>query len=390
MDERVRPLTAEEALALVHETGSVGSITQLSKLLRWDRSRTSRAVALWERQGEILRKPGPGGAAVIIAVIAVKVRDEPPAHPAAQPARPCANPARPCANPAQPCAHPAHPILGWLRSAFRHSVTAWCRVLFGIVLGAASIALFGASVFLNAAFWPGLAQSEDAKAVLAVFGVTIEVCNFTIPSAASLISMSRSFRRGLWLLLALTMVTAGIAGSSFVRSNLGAAEVSRDQVNKERDRLQGIIRSAAVPISDAAVADARSRVKSVETLRKSACAPTKSLDLDECSKAKAEVLKAEVALATENTKHTAAVAAAEERHRKDVADARSALDRLPMISADKNVVLAGVAAIVPWASEALVDGLVAGLWVALLLLGPCLLLRLSLMLLVPASTGGPA
>ena len=84
------------------------------------------------------------------------------------------------------------------------------------------------------------------------------------------------------------------------------------------------------------------------------------------------------------------MAVAEERHRKDVADARSTLDRLPMISADKNVVLAGVAAIVPWASEALVDGLVAGLWVALLLLGPCLLLRLSLMLLVPARTGEPA
>jgi hypothetical protein len=376
MDERVRPLTAEEALALVREVGSVGSITQLSTLLRWDRSRTSRAVAVWEREGEILRKPGPGGAAVIIAVMAVQVSDEPPAHPAAQPAR--------------PCAHPAHPSFGWLRSAFRHGVTAWCRVVFGIVLGASSIMLFGASVFLNAAFWPGLAQSENAKAVLAVFGFTVEVCNFTIPSAASLVAMPRSFRRGLWVLLALTMVTAGIAGSSFVRSNLGAAEVSRDQVNKERDRLQGIIRSVAVPVSDAAVADARSRVRSAETLRKSTCAPTKSLDLDECSKAKAEVLKAEAALATENTKHTAAVAAAEEQRRKDLAGARSALDRLPMISADKNVVLAGVASIVPWASAALVDGLVAGLWVALLLLGPCLLLRLSLMLLVLARTEGPA
>jgi hypothetical protein len=259
MDERVRPLTAEEALALMREVGSVGSITQLSTLLRWDRSRTSRAVARWERQGEILRKPGPGGAAVIIAVMAVQVRDDPPAHPAAQPA--------------QPCAQPAHPSPGWLRSVFGLSVTAWCRVVFGIVLGASSIALFGASVFLNAAFWPGLAQSEDAKAVLAVFGFTVEVCNFIIPSAASLVMMSRSFRRGLWGLLALTMVTAGIAGSSFVRSNLGAAQVSRDQVNKERDRLQGIIRSAVVPVSDAAVADARSRVRTAETLRKSTCAP---------------------------------------------------------------------------------------------------------------------
>ena len=102
------------------------------------------------------------------------------------------------------------------------------------------------------------------------------------------------------------------------------------------------------------------------------------------------MLKAEAALVTENTRYTAAVAAAEERHRKDVADARSALDRLPMISADKNVVLAGVAAIVPWASAALVDGLVAGLWVAMLLLGPCLLLRFALMLLVPTRTEGAA
>jgi hypothetical protein len=370
----LRPAIEADALEVIRNAGSIESVMALAALLGWERTRTQRALARWQRDGVVVLKPGGPGGRTIIEYVCTPAHQPagPDAYPNAQPTQVAAHPAQgashpdicpdahparvdtqPDAHPAQRtgpvqvdahhAAHPAQPIPGWFQWAFKNGLMEWCQIVFGILVGASSIALFGASVFLNAAFWPGLAQSEDAKAVLAVFGFTVEVCNFTIPSAASLASMSRSFRRGLWVLLALTMVTAGITGSSFVRSNLGAAEVSRDQVNKERDRLQGIIGSAAVPVSDAAVADARSRVRSAETLRKSTCAPTKSLDLDECSKAKAEVLKAEAALTTENTKHTAAIAAAEERHRKDVADARSALDRLPMISADKNVVLAGVA-----------------------------------------------
>jgi hypothetical protein len=82
-------------------------------------------------------------------------------------------------------------------------------------------------------------------------------------------------------------------------------------------------------------------------------------------------------------KHDAAMIAADQQRRRDVEKAQDALEALPKISADRNAVLAGVAAIVPWASEPAVNGIVAGLWVALLLIGPCLLLRFALVLLVP-------
>jgi hypothetical protein len=240
----LRPAIEADALEVIRNPGSIESVMALAALLGWERTRTQRALARWQRDGVVVLKPGgPGGRTVIEYMRpSAHLAAGPDAHPKAQRAQVAAHPTQggsrpdvcPCAHPAradtQPDEHPAQrtgavqvdthhaahlaqPIPEWFRWAFRHSVTAWCRVVFGIVLGAASIALFGASVFLNAAFWPGLAQSEDAKAVLAVFGFTVEVCNFTIPSAASLVSMSPSFRRGLWVLLALTMVTAGIAGS---------------------------------------------------------------------------------------------------------------------------------------------------------------------------------
>jgi sRNA-binding protein len=96
--------------------------------------------------------------------------------------------------------------------------------------------------------------------------------------------------------------------------------------------------------------------------------------------------KAEDDLKKANEKHANDVTVAEQRHRDDVADAKVKLDRLPVISADRNVVLAGVAAVLPWIPEAWVNGTVAGLWVALFSLGPCMLLRLGLALLTPTPT----
>jgi hypothetical protein len=107
------------------------------------------------------------------------------------------------------------------------------------------------------------------------------------------------------------------------------------------------------------------------------------LDIEVCNKWKAALEQAEADLKKANETHDADAKLAEQQHRKDVADAQAGLKALPETSNDKNVVLAGVAAIVPWVSEAAVNGIVAGLWVALLLIGPCLLLRLGMALLVP-------
>ena len=118
-------------------------------------------------------------------------------------------------------------------------------------------------------------------------------------------------------------------------------------------------------------------------MRKTTCAPTRNLDLDECAKAKAEERKAADALASENTKHEADLKAAEQRHRQDVADAKAELERVPVISLDQNVVAAGVNAIMRVA-DAWVDRGVVALWVLLFSVAPCAFLRLGLALMAPA------
>jgi hypothetical protein len=408
---RVRPLTEEEAREAIRRAGAVESITALAALLGWERTRAQRTLARWERDGAIMLKPGgPGGRTVIECVrtpahqpagpdahptahhtqVAAHPNVSPDAHPAQVDTQPDAHPARRTSDPvgavqvdAHRDAHPAQRASGWFRWASSNSVMEWCQIVFGLMVGASSIALFVASVFLNAAFWPGLAQSDGARPILAVFGFVVETCNFIIPSAVTLVQMSSSLRRRLSVLLVLTMATAAIAGASFVRSNLGSAEVSRDQTIKERNRLRGILSAPLKPVSDAAVVDARSRVETVKADRKTNCPKNKNLDIEVCNKWKAALEQAEADLKKANETHDADAKLAEQQHRKDVADAQAGLKALPETSNDKNVVLAGVAAIVPWVSEAAVNGIVAGLWVALLLIGPCLLLRLGMALLVP-------
>jgi hypothetical protein len=96
------------------------------------------------------------------------------------------------------------------------------------------------------------------------------------------------------------------------------------------------------------VIDARNRVETAKTNRKVACSPVRTKDVDECNKSRAEVVKAEAALASENTNHANDVKATEQRHRDDVGKAKAALEALPPTSNDKNVILGGIAALVPW------------------------------------------
>jgi len=253
---------------------------------------------------------------------------------------------------------------------------------------ALSAAMYVASLILNATFWPALAPTGDSndKAILGAVGVVIETANYTIPTAISLVSLSGRPKIFLWAFWTATIIAAAIAGAGFVRGNFGAAEVSRQTTINERTRLQGIINAPMTPASDATVVDARKRIDTAKADRKATCAPIRSKDVDECNKSRAAVTKAEADLKQANETHEANVKAAEQQHRKDVADAQAALKALPATSNDKNVVLAGVAAIIPGASEAWVNGIVAGLWVALFSFAPCMLLRLGLALLAPTPT----
>jgi hypothetical protein len=382
---KVKVFSEEEALAYLRREGPIEGIDAFGKLVGWEKTRASRTVKKWHGVGKVVCTPRSGYATVVKAVVpavqGVRPPVQPPLPPAAEPdARPPACPparvAQPGARPAEADARPAHP-------ATSHDVPAWCRWGFGILFVLLSLALYGASLFLNATFWPGLAQTEIAKVILAVVGVIIETVNFTIPSAVSIASMSRAFKRVVWVSWILTMTTAAVAGASFVRSNLGAAEVSRNKTIKERARLEYVISKAIEPVSDAAVVDARNRIETAKANRKTDCPRNRSLDIEVCNRSRAALGQAEADLKHANENHNADVKSAENRYRADIEKAKAEFEKLPVISADKNVVLAGVAAILPWLSEAWVNGIVAGLWVALFSFGPCMLLRLGQALLTP-------
>jgi len=257
-----------------------------------------------------------------------------------------------------------------------HGVPAWWLWSLGVVSIGLSVALYGAGVLLNSTFWPSLATSEKNMAILAVVGFVIETSNYTIPTIVSIASMMSRARKiglsGFWIL---TMTAGAVASASFVRSNFGAAEVSRNQTIKERSRLEYGVSKPMDPVSDAAVVDARKRVETAKAVAKADCAPVKTKDIDQCNRSRAALGQAEADLRNANAKHGADVKLAEQRYREDHEKAQADLKALPVISADRNVVLAGVAAIMPWASEAWVNGIVAGLWVALFGFGPCILLR---------------
>ena len=79
-----------------------------------------------------------------------------------------------------------------------------------------------------------------------------------------------------------------------------------------------------------------------------------------------------------NATHGDDVRRADQQHRQDVADAQDKLDHLSIISADLDMVAAGVEAIVPGVPEAWVTRGVVVLWVLLFSIGPCAFLRLGL------------
>jgi hypothetical protein len=247
---------------------------------------------------------------------------------------------------------------------------------------ALSFSLYIASMTLDVMFWSGLAATGTGKEILGATGVIIGLTNYAVPSAISF-APSGPVRLGAWVVWGVTMTVGAIAGASFVRNSLGTSEVSRDQIIKERARLQAIIAKPAETISDASLVDARARVETAKATARADCAPVKTKDIDQCNRSRAAVARAQDDLKQANERHGLDVKAAEQRHRLDVADAEAKLAALPATSADRNVVLAGVVAILPFASDGLVNGLVAALWVALFSFGPCTLLRLGLALLVP-------
>jgi hypothetical protein len=262
----------------------------------------------------------------------------------------------------------------------RHlTVPVLCQWVFGGMSVALSFVLYAISTFLNMTFWASLNPDMTAKMILATAGFTVEFSNYVIPTVLAFAPSSKlGLRRVVRAVWCLTMVITAVAGAGVVKSSLGASQESRKQTNENRTRWAGIVKSVVAPISDDAVKDARGRRDNAKATAKADCAPTKSKDIDQCNRSKVAVGQAEAELSKANATHGDDVRRADQQHRQDVADAQDKLDHLSIISADLDMVAAGVEAIVPGVPEAWVTRGVVVLWVLLFSIGPCAFLRLGL------------
>jgi hypothetical protein len=362
-----------------------------------ERSRAHRARKKAEREAALqaaLRKAEAGREVTLKAgaeCVADAKATETATAEAVAPAVACV--AETVASAANDCGNvPAIPSLmkWWVvwRAASRPSVPVLCRWTFGGVSVALSFALYFIGAFLNMTFWANLNPEVTAKEILAASGLVIELINYSVPSAISFVpSSQRVLRLVVCAVLCVTMVATAVAGAGVVKNSLGASQVSRKQANEERDRLQRIIDTPPAPVSDTSVVAAREKRDTAKAVARSDCPKNKGLDLELCNKSKAAWVKAEVDLTLVSEKHDAAATAAAQQHRKDVADAKTELSRLSVISVDLDIVAAGVNAIIPGVEQALVTRGVVALWVLLFSLGPCALLRLGLTLLAPTRWG---
>jgi hypothetical protein len=265
------------------------------------------------------------------------------------------------------------------RPVWHLTVPVLCQWVFGGMSVALSFALYAISTFLNMTFWASLNPDMTAKMILATAGFTVEFSNYVIPTVLAFAPSSKlGLRRVVRAVWCLTMVITAVAGAGVVKSSLGASQESRKQTNENRTRWEGIVKSVVAPISDDAVKDARGRRDNAKATAKADCAPTKSKDIDQCNRSKVAVGQAEAELSKANATHGDDVRRADQQHRQDVADAQDKLDHLSIISADLDMVAAGVEAIVPGVPEAWVTRGVVVLWVLLFSIGPCAFLRLGL------------
>jgi hypothetical protein len=276
-------------------------------------------------------------------------------------------------------------------------VPAWLQRSFGGLCVFLSFVIYLISTLANMLVWAGPNPTENRKAMILAAGALVtEMINYAIPSAISFAS-SQLLRRSAWVIWFVAMAIAATGGAAFVRDNLGTAEVSRNHTANERDRLQRIIDTPMTPVVNDAVVDARNWVENAQKRvaiatanRKTDCPKNKSLDVEVCNRAKVALdqanvtlEKAEADLKQANANHDVDKKAAEQRYRDDIDKAKADLKALPSTSNDGNAVFAGVAAIMPFVSEAWVNGIVAGFWIVMFNLGSCVLLRLGLALLAP-------
>jgi hypothetical protein len=249
LDDRVKPLTADQALERLRQVGAVEGVGAFAKLVGWERTRASRAVDQWARDGKVVCRPRPGYptmiSPVVVAVPAVRTPEQPPVlHTPAQPSRLVAWWRRVVRSRAHPVPHPAHPPA-------RRSLAA---ILVAAVLFFAAIDLGGSGLVMNARYAASLGSGAGAT-IQALIGIAIDAIALVLLSAGYLL-WNRGHRRfavlawivwpamlGLSLMNTIGFSATNISDALAKRS--GAANTASD-IRQWRTDLAGITEKRSV------------------------------------------------------------------------------------------------------------------------------------------------
>jgi hypothetical protein len=208
LDERVRSLSADEALARLREVGAIEGIAAFAGLVGWERTRASRTVDAWARDGKVVCRERPGRKTRIeVVVTAVPVVQEPVARVARVSAR---------------------PTLG--------SITPSSATIAFLV----AISLFVVGLTINVTFAMSYApQSVWGAVLMALEGAAIEVLALLSPSWGCQLWRGRSYVAAVaaWLVWPGMIAMSLMAATGFSASTIGDVLAQRfpGSVHRRRD-----------------------------------------------------------------------------------------------------------------------------------------------------------
>jgi len=204
MDECVRPLTAEEALARLREVGVVEGVAEFAKMVRWERTAASRTVDQWARDGKVVCRPRPGRKTVIeVVVTAVPVVQQPMPRVARVDARP------------------------------QHSFNMVPLSVSATVALFVAIALFGVGATINISFAMSYAPPSTWGAIqMALVGAVIEVLALLSPSWGCQLwrRRERLAAAGAWCIWPFAIAMSLMAATGFSASTIGDVLAQRSRV----------------------------------------------------------------------------------------------------------------------------------------------------------------
>jgi hypothetical protein len=223
-------LDKEAALNWLRNAGEVETtITALAGERRWDRSRASRILDRWERDGLITRRSVSGRKIVFSTCPAIPPVDalSPAVNTGAQQIE---GTARISAGPAVPTVHAAGANVhtaAQLETRRARSLNVLSALMILVAIGLGFVGLL-----MNARFAASFGRSDEAASLLFTIGAPIEVLVVMLPSVGRRLcrSGSRAVCAAAWCLWLFTAAMSLLAGTGFGATNIGDAIADRDKV----------------------------------------------------------------------------------------------------------------------------------------------------------------